>query len=163
MGLFVGRSVKENISLSRLDLVSRFGWISGIRERRKVTELMKAVNVRAASIRMPVSMLSGGNQQKLLFARTVMCSPSVLIADEPTRGVDVGSKRAIYDLLTQMAASGLGIVVISSDLEEVLGLAHRVLVMRHGRIVTELSGDAMNEQNVLAAAFTESSNEGAVS
>jgi ABC-type sugar transport system ATPase subunit len=163
MGLFVGRSVKENISLSRLDLVSRLGWIAGIRERRKVTELMKAVNVRAASIRMPVSMLSGGNQQKLLFARTVMCSPSVLIADEPTRGVDVGSKRAIYDLLTQMAESGMGIVVISSDLEEVLGLAHRVLVMRHGRIITELSGDAMNEQTVLAAAFAEPSSEGTVS
>jgi ABC-type sugar transport system ATPase subunit len=125
--------------------------------------LMNAVNVKAASIRMPVSMLSGGNQQKLLFARTVMCSPSVLIADEPTRGVDVGSKRAIYDLLTQMAESGMGIVVISSDLEEVLGLAHRVLVMRHGRIITELSGDAMNEQTVLAAAFAEPSSEGAVS
>ena len=160
MGLLVGRSVKENISLSRLDLVSRLGWISGIRERRKVTELMSAVTVKAASIRMPVSMLSGGNQQKLMFARSVMCSPSVLIADEPTRGVDVGSKRAIYDLLTEMAASGMGVVVISSDLEEVLGLAHRVLVMRHGRIITELSGERMNEQAVLAAAFTESSNEG---
>jgi len=85
---------------------------------------------------------------------------SVLIADEPTRGVDVGSKRAIYDLLTEMAASGMGVVVISSDLEEVLGLAHRVLVMRHGRIITELSGERMNEQAVLAAAFTESNNEG---
>jgi len=69
--------VKENISLSRLDLVSRFGWISGIRERRKVNELMNAVTVKAASIRTPVSMLSGGNQQKLMFARSVMCSPSV--------------------------------------------------------------------------------------
>jgi simple sugar transport system ATP-binding protein/ribose transport system ATP-binding protein len=160
MGLLVGRSVKENISLSRLDLVSRFGWIAGIRERRKVTELMKAVTVKAGSIRTPVSMLSGGNQQKLMFARSVMCSPSVLIADEPTRGVDVGSKRAIYDILTEMAASGMGVVVISSDLEEVLGLAHRVLVMRHGRIITELSGERMNEQAVLAAAFTESSSEG---
>jgi simple sugar transport system ATP-binding protein/ribose transport system ATP-binding protein len=160
MGLLVGRSVKENVSLSRLDLVSRLGWIAGIRERRKVKELMKVVTVKAASIRMPVSMLSGGNQQKLLFARSVMCSPNVLIADEPTRGVDVGSKRTIYDLLTEMAGSGMGIVVISSDLEEVLGLAHRVLVMRHGRIITELSGERINEQAVLAAAFTESTNEG---
>jgi rhamnose transport system ATP-binding protein len=160
MGLLVGRSVKENVSLSRLDLVSNLGWIAGIRERRKVTQLIKSVTVKAASIRMPVSMLSGGNQQKLLFARSVMCSPSVLIADEPTRGVDVGSKRAIYDLLTEMAVSGMGVIVISSDLEEVLGLAHRVLVMRHGRIVTELTGERMNEQAVLAAAFTEASNEG---
>jgi ABC-type sugar transport system ATPase subunit len=163
MGLLVGRSVKENVSLSRLDLVSRLGWIAGIRERRKVTELMKAVTVKAASIRMPVSMLSGGNQQKLLFARSVMCSPKVLIADEPTRGVDVGSKRAIYDLLTEMAASGMGVVVISSDLEEVLGLAHRVIVMRHGRIITELAGEQINEQAVLAAAFAEPAIGGTVS
>jgi rhamnose transport system ATP-binding protein len=163
MGLLIGRSVKENISLSRLDLVSRRGWIAGIRERRKVADLMETVNVRAASMRMPVSMLSGGNQQKLLFARSVMCSPSVLIADEPTRGVDVGSKRAIYDLLTEMAASGMGVVVISSDLEEVLGLAHRVLVMRHGRIITELSSERINEQAVLAAAFAEPTSEGTVS
>ena len=82
-------------------------------------------------------------------------SPRVLIADEPTRGVDVGSKRAIYDLLTDLAKDGLGIIVISSDLEEVLGLAHRVVVMRQGRIVTELTGRAMNEQAVLEAAFAE--------
>ncbi|MGB8196561.1 MAG: sugar ABC transporter ATP-binding protein [Acidimicrobiales bacterium] len=163
MGLLVGRSVKENISLPRLDLVSRLGWIAGIRERRKVRELMKSVTIKAASMRMPVAMLSGGNQQKLLFARSVMCSPGVLIADEPTRGVDVGSKRTIYDLLTEMAQSGMGVIVISSDLEEVLGLSHRVLVMRHGRIITELSGDQMNEQAVLAAAFAETSNEGVVS
>ena len=164
MGLLTGRSVKENISLSRLDLVSRLGWISGLKERRMVADLMKKVTVKAANMRMPVAMLSGGNQQKLLFARAMMCSAKVLIADEPTRGVDVGSKRAIYDLLVEMAQAGMGVIVISSELEEVLGLAHRVLVMRHGRIITELVGDAMNEQAVLAAAFAEPiNNEGVVS
>src|SRR6202167_4917757 len=93
MGLLVGRSVKENITLSRLDLVSRFGWIVGRRERRKVTELMKAVKVRAVSIRMPVSMLSGGNQQKLLFARTVMCSPPRL----PSRAAKERSRNGRTD------------------------------------------------------------------
>ena len=81
----------------------------------------------------------------------------MLIADEPTRGVDVGSKRAIYDLLVEMARDGMGIIVISSELEEVLGLAHRVLVMRHGRFIAELTGADMNEQAVLAAAFAETS------
>ncbi|HUX05598.1 MAG TPA: sugar ABC transporter ATP-binding protein [Acidimicrobiales bacterium] len=163
MGLLTGRSVRENVSLSRLDLVSRFGWISRIRERRMVADLMSRVTVKAASMNMPVSMLSGGNQQKIMFARSVMCSPSVLIADEPTRGVDVGSKRAIYDLMVELAEVGLGLIVISSELEEVLGLAHRVLVMRHGRIVSELQGERMNEQAVLAAAFTESTlNEGSI-
>jgi ABC-type sugar transport system ATPase subunit len=155
MGLMMNRSVKENVSLSRLDLVSRLGWIAPIRERRTVSRLMDKTTVKAAGMGQSVSMLSGGNQQKLLFARTIMCSPSVLIADEPTRGVDVGSKRAIYDLLVEMAHEGMGVIVISSELEEVLGLAHRVIVMRHGRIITELSGPEMNEQAVLAAAFAE--------
>jgi len=155
MGLFMGRSVRENVSLSRLDLVSRLGWIAAIRERRAVSKVLARTNVKAASMALPAMMLSGGNQQKLLFARSVMSSPSVLIADEPTRGVDVGSKRAIYDLLVEMAQDGMGIIVISSELEEVLGLAHRVLVMRHGRICAELTGDDMNQQAVLAAAFAE--------
>jgi len=155
MGLLMGRSVRENISLSRLDLVSRLGWISSLRERRTVAKLMQRTTVKAANMGLPATMLSGGNQQKLLFARSVMCEPTVLIADEPTRGVDVGSKRAIYDLLTEMAREGMGIIVISSELEEVLGLAHRVLVMRHGRFTGEFSGDDMNQQSVLAAAFAE--------
>ena len=153
----MGRSVKENISLSRLDLVSRLGWIAPLRERRAVSHVMSQTNVKAASMTMPAMMLSGGNQQKLLFARSMMCAPNVLIADEPTRGVDVGSKRAIYELLVQMAQDGMAIIVISSELEEVLGLAHRTLVMRHGRFTAELTGDDMNEQAVLAAAFTETS------
>ena len=157
MGLMMSRSVKENVSLSRLDLVSRMGWIARVRERRTVSQLMEKTTVKSSGMGQSVSMLSGGNQQKLLFARTIMCAPSVLIADEPTRGVDVGSKRAIYDLLVDMAADGMGIIVISSELEEVLGLAHRVLVMRHGRFVTELAGQDMTEQAVLAAAFAETS------
>jgi simple sugar transport system ATP-binding protein/ribose transport system ATP-binding protein len=157
MGLVMGRSVRENVSLSRLDLVSRLGWIARIRERRTVSDLMQKTTVKSAGMGQSVSMLSGGNQQKLLFARSIMCAPSVLIADEPTRGVDVGSKRAIYDLLVEMAHDGTGIILISSELEEVLGLAHRVLVMRHGRIIAELTGHDMNEQAVLAAAFAETS------
>ena len=157
MGLLMGRSVRENVALSRLNLVSRLGWIAPFRERRAVGRLMEKTTVKAASMAMPAMMLSGGNQQKLLFARSMMCSPKVLIADEPTRGVDVGSKRAIYDLLVQMAQEGMGIIVISSELEEVLGLAHRILVMRHGRFTADLSGDDINEQAVLAAAFAETS------
>jgi simple sugar transport system ATP-binding protein/ribose transport system ATP-binding protein len=89
-----------------------------------------------------------------LLARTILSNPRVLIVDEPTRGVDVGSKRAIYDLLVALAQDGLGIIAISSDLEEVLGISHRVLVIKGGRIVTELTGRAMTEQAVLEAAFT---------
>ena len=157
LGLMMGRSVRENVSLSRLDLVSRLGWVSRLRERRTVASLMERTTVKAASMSLPATMLSGGNQQKLLFARSMMMTPAVLIADEPTRGVDVGSKRAIYDLLVEMAGEGMGIIVISSELEEVLGLAHRVLVMRHGRISAELAGQDISEEAVLEAAFTETS------
>ena len=157
LGLMMSRSVRENISLSRLDLVSRLGWVSRKRERRAVSSLMQRTTVKAASMSLPATMLSGGNQQKLLFARSMMKAPAVLIADEPTRGVDVGSKRAIYDLLVEMAHEGMGIIVISSEIEEVLGLAHRVLVMRHGRISAELAGQDISEEAVLEAAFTETS------
>jgi simple sugar transport system ATP-binding protein/ribose transport system ATP-binding protein len=85
----------------------------------------------------------------------LLCEPRLLIADEPTRGVDIGAKRAIYDLLARLASDGLGVVLVSSELEEILGLAHRVLVMRRGRIVAELDGDAMNEGAILAAAFAD--------
>jgi rhamnose transport system ATP-binding protein len=109
--------------------------------------------VRADGPGAPVSSLSGGNQQKLLFARMLLCGPAVLVADEPTRGVDVGAKRAISDLLASLADEGLGVLLISSEREEVLGLAHRVLVMRAGRIVGELAGEQMTESAVLGAAF----------
>src|SRR5439155_3879296 len=109
----------------------------------------------------PVRTLSGGNQQKVLFARMMLCEPRVVVADEPTRGVDVGAKRAIYDFLASLAQQGLGVLLISSELEEILGLAHRVLVMRRGRIVSELAGAGMTESAILAAAFGDASAGGA--
>ena len=109
--------------------------------------------IKAASAQVHISTLSGGNQQKALFARTLAGSPKLFIADEPTRGVDVGSKRAIYDLLTAQAAAGMAILVVSSELDEVVGITHRVLVMREGQIVKELAGSAVTENAVLEAAF----------
>jgi simple sugar transport system ATP-binding protein/ribose transport system ATP-binding protein len=152
-GLLLGRSVTENVSLASLSRVSRYGFVRRGAERRRTREALERWTVRADGPGAPVSSLSGGNQQKLLFARMLLCGPKVLVADEPTRGVDVGAKRAIYDLLVSLADEGLGVLLISSELEEVLGLAHRVLVMRAGRIVSELRGEQMTESAVLAAAF----------
>jgi len=152
-GLLPGRSVTENVSLASLDRVSRYGFVRRGAERRRTREALERWTVRADGPGAPVSSLSGGNQQKLLFARVLLCGPKVLVADEPTRGVDVGAKRAIYELLASLAGEGLGVLLISSELEEVLGLAHRVLVMRGGRIVSELGGEQMTESAVLAAAF----------
>jgi ABC-type multidrug transport system ATPase subunit len=94
----------------------------------------------------PLSALSGGNQQKVLFARTMLAQPVALIADEPTRGVDIGAKRAIYDILVELAADGLAILLISSEMEEILGLSHRVVVMRAGRVTAELGEGEINER-----------------
>ena len=155
-GLLLGRSVRENVSLSTLAQVSRFGLVQPGPERRTVREMLSRVDARGGGKggqSAPASSLSGGNQQKLLFARSLLSDPTVLIADEPTRGVDVGAKRAIYELLTELTAAGLGILLISSDVEEILGLAHRVLVMRGGRVVTELTGENATEAAILGAAF----------
>ena len=111
------------------------------------------LGVNAASLDEPVSTLSGGNQQKVLFAKWLVRPPRVLIADEPTRGVDVGAKRAIYELIVSLAEQGMSVVLISSEVEEVLGLAHRVLVMRQGEIVDELHPERMTPEAVMRSAF----------
>ena len=154
-GLLFGRSVVENVSLSSLGGVSRAGVVNRRAERAAAAEVLERWALKSEGYDAPVASLSGGNQQKVLFARMLMCKPSVLIADEPTRGVDVGAKRSIYELLVSLAEGGLGVLLISSEIEEILGLAHRVLVMRTGRMVAELSGDEMAESAILAAAFAE--------
>jgi len=152
-GLLLGRPVKENVSLSTLAQVSVASLVQPGAERRTVREVLTRVDARGSGLGLPASSLSGGNQQKLLFARSLLRDPKVLIADEPTRGVDVGAKRAIYELLAALTADGLGVLLISSDVEEILGLAHRVLVMRGGRVAAELTGDAVTEAAILGAAF----------
>jgi len=166
-GLMLGRPIAENVSLASLARLSDLGLVRRRAERQAVAGVLDQVGVRVPAqcprggvwggrppgLATPVSTLSGGNQQKALFARILLRGPRVLVADEPTRGVDVGAKRAIYELLTSLAAEGLGVLLISSDAEEILGLAHRVLVMRAGRIAAEFRGEAMTEAAVLAAAF----------
>jgi simple sugar transport system ATP-binding protein/ribose transport system ATP-binding protein len=154
-GLLFLRSSIENATLSRLGRLSTAGVVRRRRERRAGRDVLERCGVRGASFTAPVSALSGGNQQKVLLARMLLCEPTVVIADEPTRGVDVGAKRAIYDFLASLAADGLGVLLISSELEEVIGLSHRVLVMRLGRLVDELEGDALTEGAILAAAFAD--------
>jgi ABC-type sugar transport system ATPase subunit len=151
-GLVLQRSVRENATLSDLARLAALGWVRPGLERRETRAALARVTVQGDD-RRPVSALSGGNQQKVLFARAFQRRRRVLIADEPTRGVDVGSRRAIYDLIAGEARDGVGVLVISSDVEEVLGLAHRVLVVRGGRVVDELTGDRMTEEDVLRAAF----------
>ena len=111
------------------------------------------LDVRTSTIDAPVSSLSGGNQQKVLFARSLLRSPRLLIVDEPTRGIDVGAKRSIYDLIVGLAESGMAVLLISSELDEVVGLAHRILVIREGSVAAELELERITEEAVLRAAL----------
>ena len=154
-GLIFTRSVLENATLARLEHLSSRGFVRRGAERRAGLEILERCQVRGARPSARVGALSGGNQQKVLFARMLLCEPRLLIADEPTRGVDVGAKRAIYEMLVSLAESGMGILLISSELEEILGLSDRVVVMRRGCTVAELAGAELNEASILAAAFSE--------
>jgi ABC-type sugar transport system ATPase subunit len=160
-GLLMMRSIRENATLATLPRFSRGGVVERGRERRYVQGLFDRLDVRAPGTSARVGSLSGGNQQKVLFAKWLAIEPRMLIADEPTRGIDVAAKREIHGLIAELAAGGMGVLLISSEIEEVLGLAHRVLVMRGGRVVEELAGDEATEERVMRAAFATAGEEAA--
>jgi ABC-type sugar transport system ATPase subunit len=152
-GLVMVRSVRENVTLPTLGDYARGGVVIPSRERGRARELTRDLGIRTPSLDAPVTTLSGGNQQKVLFGKWLARPPRVLIADEPTRGVDVGAKRQIHELIIQLAAEGMAVLLISSELEEVLGLAHTVVVMRRGRIVARYEGEEATMQRVMSSAF----------
>jgi ABC-type sugar transport system ATPase subunit len=153
--LVMTRSIKENISLVVLHALTRARFVRRSAERRLVSEYMQRLRVRAGSMEQEVKTLSGGNQQKVVVARWLAHKPKVLILDEPTRGVDVGAKADIYRIIGELAAEGIAVIVISSELIEVIGLADRILVMRNGRIVGEVDRADATEQKVLTLAISD--------
>lgn len=151
-GLVLDHSVAETLTIGLGDLLSRFGLISERHERSRVLEILRKYDVRAGNPDQPIGALSGGNQQKTLLARWLEREPSVIILDEPTRGVDVGSKAQIHAIIDRLARRRRAVLMISSDIPEVLGMSDRVLVMNRGRIVRELSGGSLTEHNLILAA-----------
>lgn len=151
--LLLQRSVRDNVSLAILDRISRFRMVRLAEERTIVQALVDRMRVRTPSIETEVQNLSGGNQQKVVLGRWLARRPKVLILDEPTRGVDVGAKSEIYAVIDQLAREGMAVLVISSELPEVIGLADRILVMQGGRIVGELSHTEASEEAVLSLAL----------
>jgi simple sugar transport system ATP-binding protein/ribose transport system ATP-binding protein len=152
-GLVMMRSVRENISLASLGSVSTGGVVRPDRERALVHGSAERLGVPVQSVDARVGTLSGGNQQKTVLAKWLARRPMILLADEPTRGVDVGAKRQLYDLLVDLAAHGLAVLFIASDVEEAVGLAHRLLVFRDGRIAAELDGSTATPRTVMASVF----------
>lgn len=148
LGLHVHLPIEFNMSLANLAKYSGLT-VQTRAVRSKATEWQQKLALKASDLSDPVTSLSGGNQQKVSLAKWLDCEPKVLILDEPTRGVDIGSKSEIYRIMAELAESGMAILVVSSEMNELIGTCHRILVMRKGAIVGQLEGDDMTEQNIL--------------
>ena len=151
-GLFLDMAIKNNIEVSILPEVSDNGFIAPSKEKRIAQDYVKRLNISTPSVEQQIRRLSGGNQQKTLIAKWLAIRPRLLIVDEPTRGIDVGAKREIHYLLRRLAQEGVGVIMISSELPEVLGMSDRMLVMHEGAIVAELTADQATEEAIMTYA-----------
>lgn len=151
-GIIPCRSIKENISLPSLKSLCRAGFINRKKEKMKVQTYFDRLRIKANNMNVEALTLSGGNQQKLVLAKWMMVNPKVMILDEPTRGIDVGAKYEIYELMTEMAAAGMAVLMISSELPELLGMCKRIYVMAEGEIKGELKDDEISQVSVMRLA-----------
>ena len=151
-GLLLNRPVKENSTISNLARFRRFGFLRLGMEVAYVRAMIERLDIRLDSMDTEVQMLSGGNQQKVLLSRALAVDPKILIFDEPTRGVDIGAKREIYAFIEELAASGVAVLFISSEMEEVLRLSDRVVVMRKGEVAATLTREETSEEAIMRAA-----------
>jgi ribose transport system ATP-binding protein len=152
-GLMLPMSVRENLSFAALDCMSTAGIIDRDRQQSLVERMMELLAIKSFSVDAPVGSLSGGNQQKVVIAKWLMRQPKILLLSDPTRGIDVGTKQELYQLLRRLADEGAAIVFYSTDYDELIGCCDRVLVLYEGRIKKELVGSAITEQNLIASAL----------
>jgi ribose transport system ATP-binding protein len=151
-GLVLGLSIRDNVSLASFSAMSRWGMLDRRRQSDLVRAKVRELDVRPADIERLASKLSGGNQQKVVLAKWLLTQARILLLDEPTRGVDIGAKKEIYATIAELAARGMGILLISSELPEILGMCDRTLVMREGRLVGEFTREEATEEKILACA-----------
>jgi ribose transport system ATP-binding protein len=148
-GLCVKMTLAENITLPNLDIISKLGVISSQLEAKKSGDMVVNLKIKSPTIHQYVKNLSGGNQQKVVVGKWLMRNASVVIFDEPTRGIDVASKIEIYNIMNELKKNGIGIIFVSSELPEVLGMSDRVLVMCGGRITANLKTSETNQEEIL--------------
>jgi ribose transport system ATP-binding protein len=160
-GLVLGMSVRENATLVHLDNYARLGVVNDSQERDAVAQLIKQLRIRTRDAELDVKSLSGGNQQKVVFAKWLAEPPKVLLLDEPTRGVDVGGKAEIYTIINQLASQGVAIVMVSSELPEVLAMSDRILVMHQGRQNGIFAAASATQESIMTAATGGSAQNGA--
>jgi len=147
-GLLLDKQLRPNLTLMALERYGRF-LLDEAREEQALRRAADEFDIRAKRLDALAGNLSGGNQQKLLLARTMQVAPEIIIIDEPTRGIDIGTKSQIYHFIHDLIGQGKSCIVISSELQEIVGLAHRVVVMRQGRITGTLTGDEINEHEIV--------------
>ncbi len=154
-GLVLIRSIMHNLEMSSLKRMSRVGFMRGAAERANASTYSQRLRIKAASYDQSAGNLSGGNQQKVVLGKCLATHPHILILDEPTRGIDVGSKAEIYEIMNQLAAQGVSIIMVSSELPELLNMSDRIVVMREGVITGELGSEEATEENVMKLATKE--------
>lgn len=154
-GLILGLDVKTNISLSSLEKMKKSGLLNNKSELALADKYIKSLKIKTPSEKQKVKNLSGGNQQKIVIAKCLATQPKVLMLDEPTRGIDINAKNEIYKLIAELAASGLGIIMVSSELPEIMAVANRILVMADGTITATFNAKEATEDNILKAAIAD--------
>ena len=142
-------TIRENTGLASLHHHSRFGFLNFAVEKQQSAEMGKRLRVKAPHDLHRVGNLSGGNQQKVVLGKWLALMPRVLLLDEPTRGIDVGAKQEIYHLMDELAGQGIAVLFVSSEMEEIIGMSDRVIVMHEGRITGELSREQLSEESVM--------------
>ncbi|HEY4326424.1 MAG TPA: sugar ABC transporter ATP-binding protein [Mucilaginibacter sp.] len=155
-GLILGLDVKTNIGLTTLETMQSFGWLNEAKEERLAKKYIEVLKIKTPSTTQTVKNLSGGNQQKVVLAKCLATGPKVLMLDEPTRGIDINAKNEIYKLIRELAADGLGVIVVSSELPEILAISDRILVMAEGNLTAEFTAAEATEDKILKAAIPNS-------
>jgi ribose transport system ATP-binding protein len=161
--LVLGDSVYRNVTLANFSSYARGGFTDAAKERQAADDVAEQLDLRPRDVRRVVRTLSGGNQQKVVVGRWLLGGTRLLLLDEPTRGVDVGARAELYQVIRRLADSGVGVLMVSSEVPEVLGLADRVIVMREGRVVRQAPADSLDEETVLDLVMAGSLLEGSLS
>ena len=151
-GLVLTSSVKENMSISSLPALSKLGFILHGKEKSLTNDWVQKLRIKCASIRLQVRFMSGGNQQKVVLARALETEPRLLLLDEPTRGVDAGAKQEIYGFIEKFVEEGNGVIMVSSEVDEVLGMSTLLVIFRRGRITAEMDNRNLTAADLLHAA-----------
>lgn len=151
-GLVLGMSVKENMTLSALDFFSSLFKLDHSKEKKEVEDYIDKFKIKTPNVDEKTKNLSGGNQQKIAIAKALLTNPKILILDEPTRGVDVGAKKEIYDFINELKTNGLSIIMISSEMPEIMGLSDRIIVIHNGKITGEFTAEEVTQENIMRCA-----------